>query len=189
MQNRKLVVIAGACLALGLSGVAVGKSGHAAAAPSKVTIKQKGGVKMVPNRYVKDLLRFDKDTYTVKSGGTLHLVDSIIDEGPHTMTVVAKKDLPKNAAQTNPCKVCDKVSAAMGVDPNNQEAPPKFFFLENGTGSSAPPSVDRPGDSALIGPGEKPGESVDVKVTAKKGTTLYFMCIIHPQMQGKIQVK
>ena len=26
-------------------------------------------------------------------------------------------------------------------------------------------------------------------VTAKKGTTLYFMCAIHPWMQAKVQVK
>jgi hypothetical protein len=30
---------------------------------------------------------------------------------------------------------------------------------------------------------------VTIKVTAKAGTSLYFMCGVHPWMQGKIVVK
>jgi hypothetical protein len=185
MRHRNLT--AGA-LALAL---AVGGSGAALAAgssaPKRTTIKQSGGLAMKPNRYVKDLLRWDKDTYTVRSGGTLHLVDTVVTEGPHTFTVVRKKDLPKTAAAAlGNCKICAKLEKAHGADPNSP-APPKFQFLENGKGSQAPPSVDRPGDSALIGPGKK-GESLNVKVTAKKGTTLHFMCIIHPWMQAKVVV-
>jgi hypothetical protein len=187
MNNRKLAAgAAGLCLALGVSGVAV--AANTAAVPKKVTIEQSQSFKFVPNRYVKDGLRWKKDVYTVKSGGTLHLVNSVITEGPHTFSVVRKKDLPKTAAQANNCKICQKLGQAHGFDPNS-EGPPKFFFLENGTGSTTPPSVDRPGDSALIGPGNKRGEHVDLKITAKRGTTLYFMCLIHPQMQSKIIVK
>jgi hypothetical protein len=47
--------------------------------------------------------------------------------------------------------------------------------------------VDQPGDSGITGPGEK-GESIDLPVTAKKGTTLRFMCLIHPWMQAKVIV-
>ena len=39
----------------------------------------------------------------------------------------------------------------------------------------------------MTGPGKK-GESIDLKVTAKKGTTLYFLCAIHPWMQAKVIV-
>jgi hypothetical protein len=39
----------------------------------------------------------------------------------------------------------------------------------------------------VTGAGKK-GESIDLKVTAKKGTTLHFMCLIHPWMQAKVVV-
>ena len=35
----------------------------------------------------------------------------------------------------------------------------------------------------------KKGATVDVKVTAKKGSELYFICIVHPWMQGEVDVK
>jgi hypothetical protein len=185
MKNRKLAVVGavGVCLV----GAIATTSNGATTFPTKTTIKESQSFKMVPNRYVKDGLRWNRDVYRVKSGGTLHLLNNVITEGPHTFSVVARRDLPRNAAQMNNCKVCRTLEKAHGADPNT-EGPPKFFFLENGTGAQAPPSVDRAGDSALIGPGEKSTESVDVKVTAKKGKTLYFMCIIHPQMQARVIV-
>jgi len=185
MKNPKLATgVACLCLAVGVSGVAVAAGGSA---PTKATIKQAQTVTFVPNKYVKDTLRWNKDVYNVKSGGTLHLVNSVITEGPHTFSVVSKKDLPKTVAQFNECAICKKLGEAHGADPNS-DAPPKFPFLENGVGQDTPPSFDKPGDSAIIGPGEKKGESVDVKVTAKKGATLYFMCLIHAQMQSKVIV-
>lgn len=184
MKNRKLIACLGVlCLALGVTAIA----GAAGKAPAKATIKQSQSFSFAPNKYVKDTLRWNKDVYHVKSGGTLHLVNSVITEGPHTFSVVRKKDLPRKASQLQNCAICHKLGAAHGADPNS-DAPPKFMFLENGVGSETPPNVDRPGDSALIGPGQKKGESVDLKVTAKKGTTLYFMCLIHPQMQAKVIV-
>ena len=175
--------MAGVCLVGAVAGVATG----ATPAPTKTTIQQSSSLSFVPNRYIKDGLRWNRDVYRVRSGGTLHLVNSVINEGPHTFTVVKRTDLPRTAAQINRCKICEKLGQAHGADPNS-DAPPKFVFLENGVGSQASPSVDRPGDSALIGPGEKKGESVDVKVSAKKGTTLNFMCIIHPWMQATVRV-
>ena len=184
MRYRKMTVGA---LALAL---AVGGSGAALAAgssaPKRTTIKQSDGLEVKPNRFVKDKLRWNKDLYRVRAGGTLHLVASVLSEGPHTFTIVRKKDLPRTPKQMFNCKICAKLGAAHGANPNS-EAPPKFFFLENGVGSQTPPNVDRPGDSALIGPGKK-GESLDLKVTAKKGTTLHFMCVIHPWMQAKLVV-
>jgi plastocyanin len=185
MKNRKLAAgVAGLCLAVGVSGVAV--AANSAAVPSKITIKEKGGVEIKPNRYIKDLLRWDKDVYQVKSGGTIHVVNNVADEGPHTFTVVKEKDLPKTAAQMQKCRICNTLAQAHGADPNSN-APPKFQFLENGVGQATAPSIDRAGDSGVTGEGKK-GESIDLKVTAKKSRTLYFMCLIHPWMQGKVVV-
>jgi plastocyanin len=181
MKNRKLAAgVAGLCVALGVSGVAV--AANTAAVPKSITIKQKTSVKFVPNRYIQDGLRWAQDAYTVKSGGTITVVNTVANEGPHTFTVVRKKDLPKSFR----CPVCDKLGQAHGADPNS-DAPPKFQYLENGVGQATPPKVDRPGDSGVTGAGKK-GEKISFKVTAKKGTTLYFMCLIHPWMQSKVLV-
>jgi hypothetical protein len=36
--------------------------------------------------------------------------------------------------------------------------------------------------------GPEPGSSADAKITAAKGTKLYFICAIHPWMQAKVIV-
>ena len=88
------------------------------------------------------------------SGGTLHIVNVAADEGPHTFTVVAKKDEPRTATQLFRCQICEKLGKAHGADPNSN-APPKFPFLENGVGQATPPSVNQPGDSGITGKGIK----------------------------------
>jgi hypothetical protein len=177
----------------GLVAVSVGAGATAAAqaagsAPSRATIKAvTTAPKVKINRYIQDGLRWNKDVYTVKSGGTLHIVNDAADEGPHTFTVVRKRDEPKNGRQIVRCSICMTLGQAHGADPNSQ-APPKFQYLENGVGQTTPPNVDRPGDSGITGSGQK-GESIDLTVTAKRGTVLRFMCLIHPWMQAKVVVK
>jgi hypothetical protein len=186
MTCRKLIAgaaVVGLCLAV--SGVAVAAARKAA--PKRTTIKVSQSFKLKPNRYIQDGLRWNRDVYKVRSGGTLHVVNTAAGEGPHTFTVVRKKDLPRTAAKAFNCKPCNKLVAAHGADPNT-EAPPKFQFLENGVGQNTPPNVDRPGDSGVTGEGKK-GEFIDLKVTAPKGKKLYFMCLIHPWMQAKVQVQ
>src|SRR5262249_43832098 len=131
-------------------------------------------------------LRWDKDTYTVASGGTLHIVNVAADEGPHTFTVIARKDAPRTAAQLFSCKVCNVLGKAHGADPNS-DAPPKFPYLENGVGQATPPSIDVPGDSGITGKGKK-NESINLKVTAPAGSKLFFICLIHPWMQAEVDV-
>jgi hypothetical protein len=185
MSHRKLIAGATALfLATGAAGAAMAAGGKV---PSKTTIKSTQKLEMKANRYIQDGLRWNKDTYQVRSGGTLHIVNGDGTEGPHTFTVVAEKDLPKTAAQAFKCKICETLGKAHGADPNS-DAPPKFPFLENGVGQATAPSVDRPGDSGVTGSGKK-GESIDLKVTAKKGKDLYFMCLIHPWMQAEVEVR
>jgi hypothetical protein len=185
MTYRKLIAgIAGISLALGATGIATAAGGKA---PKRTTIKVSQKLKMKPNRYIQDGLRWNKDVYRVRSGGTLHVVNTVATEGPHTFTVVKKKDLPKNARQLNNCKICNTLAAAHGADPNSA-APPKFQFLENGVGQATPPAFDQPGDSGLTGDGSQKGERISFSVTAKKGTTLYVLCLIHPWMQAKLKV-
>jgi hypothetical protein len=184
MPYRK--AIAGmAVLALSL-GAATGVSAATKKPPKRATIKVSQTFKMKPNRYIQDGLRWNRDVYRVRSRGTLHIVNTAAGEGPHTFTVVKKKDLPKTAKEAFNCKICNTLAAAHGADPNS-EAPPKFQYLENGVGQNTPPNVDRPGDSGVTGSGQK-GEFIDLKVTAKPGKTLHFLGLIHPWMQAKVIV-
>jgi hypothetical protein len=184
MTHRKL--IAGvATLALAGAGASMALAAGGPA-PKRATIKATVHFKAKINRYVQDFLRWNKDVYQVRSGGTLHIVNDASSEGPHTFTVVKESDLPKTAKQIQECKICQKLGQAHGADPESN-APPKFLFLENGVGQDTPPNVDQPGDSGITG--DKQGNSIDLPVTAKKGKVLYFMCLIHPWMQAKVLVR
>jgi hypothetical protein len=183
MTHRKLIA---GVVALGM--VAGGATASVAtAAPGTATIKAVTSLTVKVNRYIQDGTRWNKDSYSVKSGGKIHLVQKAFSDGPHTFTVVAKKDLPKTAKQIVNCKICGQLAQAHGADPNS-EGPPQFQYLDNGEGTNDAPGFDGAGDSAFFG-GQKNGETLDLNVTAKKGTTLNFMCLIHPWMQSKVKVK
>jgi hypothetical protein len=184
-MNRKLVAGA-AALALTVGGTGVAVAAKNGPPPKRATINAVAKVKYKINRYVQDGLRWQKDTYQVRSGGTLHIVNKAQD-GPHTLSVVKKSDLPRTTNQLNNCKVCGEIAAAHGVDPSvESDAPPPHLWTEDGVGVDAPASFDKPGDSVFIGP--EPGSSADVTVTAKKNTKLFFICAIHPWMQAKVIV-
>ena len=185
MKSKKLllVVAAGAAAAVAAAGALAG-NGHRSSVTTVKAVNKLPAV--VINRYIQDNLRWDKDVYTVPSGGTLHVVNLAADEGPHTFTIVLKKDAPRNGLQAVNCKICNALAKAHGADPNSN-APPKFQYLENGVGQNTPPDIDRPGDSGVTGKGKK-GESINLTVTAPAGTKLWMMCLIHPWMQAEVDV-
>jgi hypothetical protein len=190
MTNSKLAAGAAGLALIAAGGVAaVGASGAAdtAQAPETAVVKQKYSLKMVPNRYVQDGMRFDKDVYRVQSGGTLRLVLNKPQEGPHTVTLVKRKDLPRTAQEAfNNCKVCNAMNKAHGV-PRNGEGPPQFQFVENGEGQNQPADFDRPGDSGVTAP--RKGSSFEANVTAPPGSTRHILCILHPWMQAKLKTE
>jgi|SRR5690348_14138130 len=187
MRLRHVVrwAAAGAVVALVAAGAALAGGQHSAASVTTIKAVQ-GPPKFQINRFVQDTLRWDKDVYKVKSGGTLHIVNLAAGEGPHTFTVLAPKDEPRTLAALFQCKICEKLAKAHGADPNSN-APPKYQYLENGVGQNKAPLVDRPGDSGVTGKGKK-GESIDLKVTAPAGAKLHFICLIHPWMQAEVIV-
>src|SRR3954452_7951311 len=98
MHLQKVLVWSGASIAAAMvvAGAALAGGQHAAAV---TTIKAvQGTPKFQINRFVQDTLRWNKDLYTVESGGTLHIVNMAADEGPHTFTVLARKDEPRTLA-------------------------------------------------------------------------------------------
>lgn len=183
MSLKKLPLVAVAMLlALAVMGTAT-----ASAAPkTRVTVKSVSSFRFKINRYVQDGLRWHRDVYVVRSGGTVNVVNADGQSGPHTLSVLAKRDLPRTLRTLFNCRACNELTRAHGANPDSED-PPRFAFLENGVGQDTPPNLDRPGDSGLIGP--RRGDAISFDVTARAGTTLYFICLIHPWMQAKLQVQ
>ncbi|HKT82977.1 MAG TPA: hypothetical protein VJQ84_03985 [Solirubrobacterales bacterium] len=109
--------------------------------------------------------------------------------GPHTFSLVTKGSLPKTpkARQTcfTPKHICMSIAHWHGVKGNG---PVKVNPVDaGGEGWNTLGSITKKGDSWFTG--SKPRTSITEKVTAAAGTTIYFMCAIHPWMQGSIQVE
>ena len=163
-----------------VAAVAVAVPALAATAPSKVTQPVVGGAKFVPNRLMADTMHFKKDVLRIKKGGTITLVDRT--KAPHSFSVVKKRQVPRSAAGVDACfgkGPCDDLALAHGaINPDTGEEQDPTTPLVN-VGKAG---FNQPGDSVLIPPGGK----AKVKVTGSQD--LYYICAIHPWMQGKIDV-
>jgi hypothetical protein len=164
---RRIAVVAGIAT--------LAAAGPALAAPKANTITATGGMDVKLNRYITDAQRWDADTYTVKSGATVTVKDKSKMGQPHSLSLVAK--LPKTMAQIMGCEPC---GALMGAHQVNEETGDVGVALVN-VGAEG---FDTAGDSIYLPPKGK----VTFKVTAKKGTTLNFLCAVHPWMAAKIKV-
>jgi plastocyanin len=151
--------------------------GVAGAATAKNRIDIAGGTSMKPGQSVTDDQHFTPQDLEVKSGATVKLVNKAKTEDPHTISLVKKSDLPKTAKQAFNCATCNAIIASHEV--NEQTGDIGKPVVDVGQ-----PGYDAPGDSSVITPKGK----ISFKVTAKKGSTLYYLCAIHPWMQGRIKV-
>lgn len=172
MTRRKTAALV-ATAALGVSALGVG----AGSAASKNRIDVVGGTSMKPGESVTDDQHFTPQNLEVSSGATVKLVNKAKTEDPHTISLVKTSQLPKTAKQAFNCAVCNSFFGAHEVNEQTGDiGKPVVDVGEAG--------VDRPGDSMVIAPKAK----ISFKVTAQKGTTLYYLCAVHPWMQGKIKV-
>jgi plastocyanin len=171
MQRTALAagLLAGAVL------VPVAVAGGQGAAP---IVKTPGGVSFVVNQYIKDAVHFSPGHLTVASGSQVTFKHTTKEEEPHTVTIGAAADLPKKAADLDRCKPCEVASGHL-KNPKDENSPIIHTILNKG-----PVGLDEPGDSIAL----KPKKSVTVAISAPPGTTLHFMCAIHPWMQGSITV-
>ena len=174
-MTRRMTVALAATAALGVSALGVGAAG---AATAKNRINIVGGASIKPGESVTDDQHFTPQVLTVKSGATVKLANKAKTEDPHTISLVKKSQLPKTAKQAFNCAACNAFFGAHEV--NEQTGEPGKPVVDVGQ-----PGYDQPGDSMVIAPKGK----ISFKVSAKKGTTLYYLCAIHPWMQGKIKVK
>ena len=187
MKSRFAVAMA-AVAVLGLSA-GVATTAGAAGKKKRNEIRIVGGTKVRPGHYLKVDVRFTPLNTTVKSGSVVKLVNRGTDPEPHTISFIKKRYLPKMFETP----VDAKLREAHQVDPENEDAPPGALVVDNGQpvpegGMLEVDTMFTPdvaGDSAFIAPGQK---SFKFRVTAKKGSRLYYYCAIHPWMQGKLKV-
>ena len=160
------LAVAGALVAGGV-GTAGAKGGPVLDIVGKETIK--------PNKSYTNTWRFAPGTLTVKSGQTIKIVRHDKGQDPHSVTLTTKRNAhPKGFMD---CAACNQ--AQQDHMPNGPDAPPVPLVNKGADG------FDQAGDSILL-MDRKPQT---IKITAKKGTTLYFICALHPWMQGTIKVK
>jgi plastocyanin len=147
---------------------------------TKPSIKMLSGFSFVPNRYTQDKTRFDQDVYSLKSGVTISIRNTSSDE-PHTLSIVKKSQVPKTPRTLGGCfegGVCGALAQAHQFPEG--EGPPAVPVVNKGADG-----LDTTGDSVFFNPNQRRS----LKLTAKKGTTLNFICIIHPWMQAQIRVR
>jgi hypothetical protein len=135
-------------------------------------------------------LRFEAPK-TIASGAELEVLNQTNPRqvGPHTFSLVTKGSIPKTpkARQTcfTPKHICMAIAHWHGTNGNGPVTKnPAKAGLD---GWDTLGSVTKKGDSWFTGEKEA-GTSIEQPVSAVAGTTLYFMCAIHPWMHGSIEV-
>jgi hypothetical protein len=162
--------------------VALGALAPAASAGTVPTVFMKDG---------KGGLRFEAPK-TIVNGEELAVVNQTKPRkvGPHTFSLVTKGSLPKTPKARQLCftpnHICKAIAAWHGVKGNG---PVKVNPVIGPNGWSTLGSVSKKGDSWFTG--EKPGTSIVEPTafdTSAGPTRIYFLCAIHPWMQGTINV-
>jgi hypothetical protein len=164
-------------------------SGSAGAAEAPAPVPGKAVVKMV----LKGKKLSFEGPESVLQGEQLEVLNQTNPRqvGPHTFSLVERGTLPKTKAAEKSCftpkHICMSIAKWHGFNPKTEkitinpvEAGPKGW-------STAGNNKGKTGDSWFTGEVKK-GTHISEEVTAKAGTTLYFICAVHPWMQGSIKV-
>ena len=160
---KKLAV---ALVALAFVGGAVS---WANAVPAGNTVWTAGSTSFQPNTLIQSTLHWNPGTVDVRHGNRLKFVYANKGREPHTISIVNQDQLPATVGQVFNCKVCNEIFKIQ--DGHKRVLGPDGGFNEFGDTIFFPP-----------------GATTTVVVTAPKGSTLYYMCAIHPWMQGTIYV-
>jgi plastocyanin len=129
-------------------------------------------------------LRFAPENIKVDRGETVTWADNALTTSPHTITIVDPEVVPANFAEAYICLWDKKILGVDGPCLQFMDAhggvPPTTPVVEVGR-----KGLDTAGDSIFL----PPNGSVSAQVTARPGSTLNYICIIHPWMQGTITVE
>jgi plastocyanin len=129
-------------------------------------------------------LRFAPENIKVEEGDTATWKDDALTASPHTITIVNPEIVPVDFATAY---ICNWDKRILGVDG------PCLQFMDAHGGIPPTTPVVNAGRNGLDVSGDSiflpPNGSVSAQVTAGPGTTLHYICIIHPWMQGSITVE
>ncbi len=184
-MRKFLVLLTSFAVMTVLGGIAAGSSdGH--------VVKIVGHGIFKRNALVAETLRFQPGAIWVQSGARVRWVKADDNSDPHTITIVNRSDRPNTFDEVfgcgqDPTDVCSTAGAAHF--PNGFGQPPVVVRVD----PDSTKGLDRPGDSLFLCPNFDPQQgcshgSISEVVSAHAGTTLYYICIIHPWMQGTIHV-
>lgn len=179
MASRKLLV-AGAVglLALGVNSLVA--SPATGMGPTHITIETAGVGSFAPNAFFKETVHFTQNSYTIATGGTVTFEKGPQDHtlDPHTLTVVNPNQVPKTPLQIEEC-LGDVPGTGCAIG-DSAKGP----VLNAGK-----PGLNQPGDSYQLFP-NKQGKFAPLTftVSAPAGTTLNFICSVHPWMQAVLHV-
>jgi hypothetical protein len=170
--------------------VVFGSSSLAGAAETTVTTPT--GVKDVISMSLeKGKLKFVAPE-TVTVGDQLEIVNKTNPKqvGPHTFSLVTKGSIPKTKKAIGTCftpkKICFAIAQWHGFNPKTEKITKNPAKAGPAGWSTMGTATGAKGDSWFSG--ETKGGHFSQEVTATAGTTLYFMCAIHPFMHGQIKV-
>jgi plastocyanin len=142
------------------------------ASAAQGVIKTGGGEMFVPNALIQSTLKFIPGPARVSSGGALTWVHADQTLAPHTVSIVDQSELPGDIEEVFECAVCAEIFEG------------HFAGGFNPVVDVGEPGLDTRLDSLFF----EPGGQVTAEVSAPPGTTLYYLCAIHPWMQGSISV-
>jgi hypothetical protein len=185
MELRKGIVlrVLGACAALiALSVVVAGgaASGSSSKANSATTITIEGKTHRA--------LRFVAPE-SIEAGEKLEIENLTKPRkvGPHTFSLLERPALPKGLDEKRKCAklggICGDIAEAHKVDPQaGTVGKPNVDAGKKGWDASF--SGNSKGDTWFTAKRKESRE-----VTAEPGENLFFLCVVHPQMQGKLEVE
>ncbi len=154
------------------------------AAPTTTVVDVVTDIELVPNETLALNFFFDPGSISVQRGHRVRWVQVGPLEDPHTVTIVQQADLPQTLEELDACfaegAACSAALAAH--DPDNDPQTPPVLRVNGGR-----PGLDQPGDSLFLAPAV--GTQISAAITAPADTTLYYLCALHPWMQGEIIVQ
>lgn len=178
---RALVLVAStAALALAIGGPV-----------STAAVTPTGNTAVISMELTKGKLKF-VGPESVTAGDQLEIVSDTNPKqvGPHTFSLVTKGSLPKTRKAMQSCftpkKICFSIAKWHGFNPKTEKIT-KNLVKAGPAGWSTMGSNSKTGDSWFSGETKK-GTHVSQEVTAEPGTVLHYICAVHPEMQGEVEV-
>jgi hypothetical protein len=162
----------------------IGGSTAAAAVPT-------GNTETIAMEFTKGKIKFTGPS-SVTVGDQLEIVNNTNPKqvGPHTFSLVTQGALPKTPKARKGCfapkHICLAIAIWHGFNPKTERISKNVAKAGPAGWSTMGNATGKKGDSWFT---EKKGETFSQEVTAQADTTLYYLCAVHPFMQGKVNVE